>query len=142
MADIRITSSFSIPGDAMEISFIRASGPGGQNVNKVATAAQLRFDAAASPVISANLFARLRAIAGRRMTTDGVVVITARRFRSQERNREDAINRLADLLRQAARPPKTRRPTRPGKAAREKRLQSKKKRAQTKKQRSVRRDDH
>jgi ribosome-associated protein len=141
MADIYVSGSLSIPSEAIDISYIRASGPGGQNVNKVATAAQLRFDAAASSRISSALFARLRGIAGRRMTGDGVIVITARRFRSQERNREDAIARLVDLLQQAARPPKARRPTRPGRAVKEKRLQSKKKRAQTKKHRSGPVDD-
>ena len=141
MATIKITESLSIAEESLELSYIRASGPGGQNVNKVATAAQLRFDVAASRRITPDMYARLRAIAGRRMTAGGVIVITARRFRSQERNREDAINRLVELLRQAARPPRRRRPTRPGRAAREKRLHSKKKRSQTKRQRSMRGDD-
>jgi len=133
---LHITNSLSIPLDALEISYIRASGPGGQNVNKVATAAQLRFDAASAPELSADQRDRLRRLAGRRMTADGVVVITARRFRSQERNREDAIARLAALLHDAARPPRARRPTAPGKAAREKRLERKHRRARAKERRA------
>jgi len=127
-----ILPALGIPPSALALSFIRASGPGGQNVNKVATAAQLRFDAAGSGALTPAELARLRRLAGRRMTAAGVVVITARRFRTQERNREDAIERLADLLRAARTPPRTRRPTRPGKAARERRLTEKKRRGETK----------
>jgi ribosome-associated protein len=139
---LRITNSVAIPLDALDITYIRSSGPGGQNVNKVATAAQLRFDAAGFPDLSADHLARLRRLAGRRMTADGVIVITARRFRSQESNREDAIARLADLLRASAQPPRTRRPTAPGKAAREKRLEGKRRRTWAKQRRApVRPDD-
>lgn len=118
-------SSIQVPDDELEYRFVLASGPGGQNVNKVATAVQLRFDAARSPSLSEPVRARLRELAGTRMTKDGVVVITAKRFRTQERNRQDARERLLDLLRRAARPPKPRRKTRPPKAARERRLQAK-----------------
>lgn len=126
-----------VPEDELEYRFILASGPGGQNVNKVATAVQLRFDAARSASLSEPVRARLRELSGNRMTKDGVLVITAKRYRTQERNREDARQRLAELLRRAARPPKPRRKTRPPKAARERRLQAK--RAQSQKKR-MRRD--
>ena len=131
----------AVPYDAVAFSYIRASGPGGQNVNKVATAAQLRFDAPAVPAISNEMMTRLRRLAGRRMTADGVIVITARRFRSQERNRDDALDRLATLLRDAFQPPRTRRPTVPGRAKREKRMQDKRLRARTKQRRGSVRDD-
>jgi len=132
MPDIQITDALSIPQEALDISFIRASGPGGQNVNKVATAAQLRFDAAGCPAIEPELLDRLRRAAGKRMTAGGVIVITARRFRSQERNRQDALDRLVALLRLATERPTARRPTRPSRAAREKRLQTKQHRSRTK----------
>ncbi|MBT5048720.1 MAG: aminoacyl-tRNA hydrolase [Rhodospirillaceae bacterium] len=141
MPGIQITDTLSIPLEAIDISFIRASGPGGQNVNKVASAVQLRFDVSASRSIDTDMRDRLRRAAGRRMTTEGVIIITARRFRTQERNRQDAIDRLTELLQSVVDRPVSRRPTRPGRGAREKRLQSKKKRAQTKKSRSVRGDD-
>lgn len=137
MSAIEITNTLSIPLEALDISFIRASGPGGQNVNKVATAAQLRFDAAAALSVEPDMLDRLRHLAGRRMTADGVIVITARRFRSQERNRQDAIDRLVALLRQAAERRPARRPTRPSRAAREKRLQTKQHRSRTKARRTA-----
>ena len=121
--------SGSVPVTALEFSYIRASGPGGQNVNKLATAAQLRFDAAGCPAIDPVMMTRLRILAGQRMTIAGVIVITARRFRRQEINHNDAIARLAELLREAAEPPKYRRPTRPNRGAKEKRLKQKKERA-------------
>src|SRR3984957_14803014 len=123
--------------DEREISetFIRASGPGGQNVNKVASAAQLRFDAATSPSLPEPVKARLARLAGNRLTTDGVIVITARRFASQERNREDARERLVALIRRAATPPRPRRETRPSAAQREARLAAKSHRAGVKRQR-------
>jgi ribosome-associated protein len=119
----------SVPQAALEFSYIRASGPGGQNVNKLATAAQLRFDATACPAIDPVMMTRLRILAGQRMTMAGVIIITARRFRRQELNHNDAIARLAELLREAAEPPKYRRPTRPNRGSKEKRLKQKKVRA-------------
>ncbi|NKB60184.1 MAG: aminoacyl-tRNA hydrolase [Alphaproteobacteria bacterium] len=132
---LEITPTISLSEDELSERFIRAPGPGGQNVNKVETAVQLRFDAANSPNLPRAVYMRLAPIAGRRMTRDGVIVITANRFRSQERNRQDARDRLADLIRQAATPPKHRRPTKPGKAAKQRRLDSKKRRSGVKKTR-------
>lgn len=141
MPAILITESLSVPLEALDFSFIRASGPGGQNVNKVASAVQLRFDVSAFPAIGAEMRDRLRRAAGRRMTAEGVIVITARRFRSQERNRQDAIDRLTALLQSVVERPAFRRATRPGKSAREKRLQTKQHRSRTKSRRSAVRDD-
>ena len=133
-----ITATITLQEDELVERFIRSPGPGGQNVNKVETAVQLRFDAAYSPNLPHAVYLRLKPLAGRRMTRDGVLVITANRVRSQERNREDARERLATLIRQAANSPKRRRPTRPGKAAKQRRLDAKKRRAGIKKTRGKR----
>ncbi len=122
---IEITGTISLDPREIEESFIRSPGPGGQSVNKVATAVQLRFDLRASPSLPEALRARAERLAGRRLTKDGVVVITAARFRSQERNREDALGRLVELLREAAQPPAPRRPTRPSAGAKRRRLDDK-----------------
>ena len=135
--DLRIDHRLDLPGDELEERFVQASGPGGQNVNKVATAVQLRFDAARSAVLSERIRRRLLNLAGSRATKDGVVVIEASRTRSQSRNREDARERLRDLLREALDPPPPpRRKTRPTRGSVERRLASKKKRGDIKRGRS------
>jgi ribosome-associated protein len=125
---IRITDTVSIDDREIDERFVRASGPGGQNVNKVSTAVQLRFDVNASSLPN-EIKTRLITLAGSRMTTEGVLVIDAREHRTQGQNREAARTRLVELIEQATRRPKKRTPTRPGRAAREKRLTSKKKRS-------------
>jgi len=132
---IAITRDIEIDEGEIEEEFVRASGPGGQNVNKVATAVVLRFDAAGSPSLPDDVRERLKRLAGRRMTRDGVIVIHARRYRTQERNRQDALDRLVALIRGAAERPKPRRRTRPTGAAREKRLRQKRHRSEAKRQR-------
>jgi ribosome-associated protein len=129
---IHVTSSISIDERELEERFIRASGPGGQNVNKLSTAVQLRFDVRHSPSLPAGVRARLERLAGSRLTRDGVLVITAQRHRTQERNRQDALDRLIELIRRAAVPPVPRRPTRPTAGSRERRLQLKKQRSNIK----------
>ena len=135
---IRVTAHISIDERELEESFIRSSGPGGQNVNKLATAVQLRFDVRHSPSLPNDVRARLETLAGRRLTRDGVLVITAQRHRTQERNRQDALDRLIELIRQAAVRPVPRRPTRPTKGSRERRIESKKRRGGVKRLRNTR----
>jgi ribosome-associated protein len=141
MSGLWVTPQIEIAEEEMEERFVLASGPGGQNVNKVATAVQLRFDAAHSPSLSREVLARLVKLAGRRMTQDGVLVLVAQRYRSQERNRADARERLAALIRQAATAPRPRLPTRPTGASKQRRLQAKSMRGAVKQQRQRPRED-
>jgi ribosome-associated protein len=129
---IRVTEAIRIDEREIEERFIRSSGPGGQNVNKVATAVQLRFDARGSRSLPEAVRCRLIRLAGKRMTGDGVLVIEARRFRTRERNREDARDRLVELIRKSADPPKRRRKTRPPAKAGALRLEGKHRRSQAK----------
>jgi ribosome-associated protein len=126
---IPVTAQISIDERELAETFVRASGPGGQNINKLATAVQLRFDARHSPSLPPEVRARLERLAGSRLTRDGVVVIIAQRHRTQGRNRQDALDRLIDLIRQAAVAPIKRRPTRPTKGSRERRIEGKKRRS-------------
>ena len=128
---IQIAPSLSIDERELTFDHIRASGPGGQNVNKVATAVQLRFDVRASS-LPQDVKARLASLAGKRITGEGILVIEAKQFRTQEKNREDAVQRLVELLRKAVVKPKKRTKTKPTATSREKRLKSKKARGETK----------
>jgi ribosome-associated protein len=135
---IRITPSIALDDSEIEEHFIRAGGPGGQNVNKVATAVQLRFNADASGALDEPTRQRLKTLAGRRLTREGVIVITAERYRTRERNRADALTRLVELIRRAAVRPKTRRATKPSRAQREARLETKARRSGIKRLRRMR----
>jgi ribosome-associated protein len=138
---IQVTGRISLDDSEIEESFIRASGPGGQHVNKTDSAVQLRFNARTSPNLTDDVRARLERLAGSRLTLDGVIVITAEGYRSQLRNREDALERLLELIRRAAVPPVPRRPTRPTLGSKKRRLDSKSRRSATKRHRSGPTDD-
>ncbi len=129
---IQVTRHIVIDESELQFTFIRASGPGGQNVNKVASAVQLRFDVRRSPSLPEAVRQRLERLSGRRLTQDGVLVISAQRFRAQERNREDALERLVALIREASVVPVIRRPTRPTLGSRQRRLESKTRRSAVK----------
>lgn len=141
MTMLAITPSIAISDEELEERFVRSSGPGGQNVNKVATAVELRFDALNSPSLPDALRARLLARRDSRITEDGVVIIQAQRYRSQERNREDARARLLALIQAVLKPPKPRLATKPTRASKERRLSSKRERAGIKRQRASREID-
>jgi ribosome-associated protein len=129
---IRVTDNISIDDSEISEQFVRASGPGGQNVNKLSTAVQLRFDVRHSPSLPHDVRLRLEHLAGRRLTREGVLVIIAQQHRTQERNRQDAQDRLVELIRQASVRPKPRRPTRPTRASKVRRLEGKKRRSTVK----------
>jgi len=129
---IHITRNISLDENEIEEKFIRSSGPGGQNVNRVETAVQLRFDAAGSPSLPDEVKKRLKRVAGKRLSREGVLVIDARRYRTQEQNRRDALERLRKLIARAAEKPKARKPTKPTRASRERRMEAKEKRSRTK----------
>ena len=139
---IQITPAIKIDESEIQESFIRASGPGGQNVNKVATSVQLRFDVAGSPSLPDEVRKRLISLAGNRITGDGILIIEARRFRTQIQNREDATGRLVNLIRRAAQRPPIRRRTRPTLASKERRLESKRRSGETKGARGTVRPDN
>ncbi|MHB1144719.1 MAG: alternative ribosome rescue aminoacyl-tRNA hydrolase ArfB [Thiobacillus sp.] len=134
---IRVNAQIELDEREIQEDFVRASGPGGQNVNKVSTAVQLRFDVAHSPSLPDPVRARLIALAGRRVTQDGVLILSAERYRSQRRNRDDALERLIEMIREACEVDKPRRPTRPTLASKKRRLDSKQRRGETKKLRGV-----
>ena len=138
---IEVTSKIRLDERELRFRFVRASGPGGQNVNKVATAVELRFDAARSEALPPPVRRRLLALAGRRAGADGTIVISARRFRTQEANRRDAVERLTALLRRAARAPRQRIPTKPSAASKRRRLDRKRRRGETKRLRAPLRGD-
>jgi ribosome-associated protein len=135
---IAVTPRISLPEEEIRIEYVRASGPGGQNVNKVATAVQLRFDARRSPSLPEDIRRRLIRLAGRRMTSEGILVLDARRYRTQEQNRADALDRFKELVARAAVPPKRRKATRPTKSSLERRLTMKRRRGDRKNQRGKR----
>jgi ribosome-associated protein len=131
---LEITPSFSIDENELQLSFVRASGPGGQNVNKLATAVQLRYDVESSS-LPADVIDRLKHLAGKKITDEGVLLIEAKKYRTQEQNREDALNRFSELVRRSFEKPKARTKTKPTKASKEKRLKEKKVRGEIKRMR-------
>ncbi|MBV7331395.1 aminoacyl-tRNA hydrolase [Chloroflexi bacterium TSY] len=139
---LEITPKLSIDEDELTFTFVRSSGPGGQNVNKVSTAVQLRFDLMHSPSLPLAIRQRAAKLAGRRLTEDGILVLTSRQHRTQSQNRARVISQLIDLLRAAAKPPKPRRKTKPTAASRERRLAKKQRRSEIKRnRRPVKGDD-
>ena len=132
---IHISNTITLDDNDIQMDFIRASGPGGQNVNKVSSAVQLRFDAAGCATLNDSIRQRLKKIAGKRMTAEGTLIIKAQRYRSQEQNRQDAIDRLVAMIRQSIQVPKYRRPTKPSKASKRRRLTAKRRRSDLKRQR-------
>ena len=138
---IRINAAIAIDEREIEESFLRSPGPGGQNVNKLETAVQLRFDVRRSPSLPEPVRRRLELLAGQRLTKDGVLILTARSHRTRERNRADALQKLVELIRKATVAPRPRRPTRPTKASKERRLETKERRSRNKQLRQTRLDD-